>query len=146
MIPSKLPRLTSSAFERAENLTGLGPETIEIARRVLVHGHIQNVVANETGITRQGVHAAVKKFLERYKGLNAYAKKAAAKGFSAKPPGFVTVTLTAPVELAEQWRKIAAVALAEARRKAPPAAAKKPKKQGEPAARKRPAKTAARRS
>jgi hypothetical protein len=139
---SKLPRLTASEFQRVQHLTGLGPETLAMVRRVLVLGHVQNVVAAEVGITRQGVRDAVKKFVERYKELHTYASKAAteqAPGPDPKhPPGFVQVTLTAPRALAESWRKIAAKALLQARKQA---AVEREAKKPRAGAHKRPAKT-----
>lgn len=99
-----------TAQEFAEALTPsftrrLSPDRIESARRVMVDGENQTLVAEHYGWTRNAVSINVKKVWEHIEELRArkVANEAAAQGGEVLPPGWLKQTFIAPKELIERW-------------------------------------------
>jgi hypothetical protein len=109
MRTSELPRLAPSDFDRAAPLVDMSAERKLMARRVLVDGERQSVIASEYGLTRQAVRDAAVKFLARYEQLRNFSERRPSK----KPSRWVTVTLTAPASLVAGWKRAAAAARRE---------------------------------
>ncbi len=111
------PSLTPVEFEAARAmLPNFDPERLDAARFVLVNGMSSASVAEKYNVTRQAMAATVRvvwRAHEKYK----EAQHAATAGTILIPPGWEQVTLIAPAELIESFRR----QIAEAQRGAIPA-------------------------
>lgn len=97
-----MTKATMTAEEFDALRPGLGRltvDTVDIARRVLVDGEAQSVVAKAHGLTKQRVNGMVSRVLALARDV---------------PPGWVKVETWLPPELAEQVHKMAADAKASA--------------------------------
>ena len=101
MRTSALPRLAPADFDKAAPLVDMSAERKIMARRVLVDGERQTVIAAEYGLTRQAVRDAATKFLARYGQLCSFSERQPAR----KPSRWVTVTLTAPASMVANWKR-----------------------------------------
>lgn len=88
-------RLTVVEFEKAISTINVGPQTIEIARGVLVEGKSQTSFVEATGLTKGAVSQAVKRVRQAAEKL---------KGAEPIPEGFETVTAVLPEHQAFQVR------------------------------------------